>query len=148
MAASSSSGGSASTATASANGGQPNGGNSSLTGSPYQSGHLPTIADVRSPDVLHPHNGPCDCLSHPMPVSWIIVGLPPITDIDDGLGLFLFAAIAEHGITQCRNEKPRGPDERPQQNLVSFSEDLRLLKINARIYLLSSPQYHRCVLFR
>ena len=40
----------------------------SLTDSPFQSGHLPTIADVRSPDVLHPQDGPCDCLSHPMQV--------------------------------------------------------------------------------
>jgi len=38
----------------------------SLTDSPFQSGHLPTIADVRSPDVLHSVDGPCDCLSHPM----------------------------------------------------------------------------------
>lgn len=40
----------------------------SITDSPFQSGHLPTIADVRSPDVLHPQEGPCDCLSHPMRV--------------------------------------------------------------------------------
>lgn len=38
----------------------------SITDSPFQSGHLPTIADVRSPDVLHPQDGPCDCLTHPM----------------------------------------------------------------------------------
>lgn len=35
-----------------------------LLDSPFQSGHLPTIADVRSPDVLHCQDGPCDCLSH------------------------------------------------------------------------------------
>ena len=35
-----------------------------LLDSPFQSGHLPTIADVRSPDVLHCQEGPCDCLSH------------------------------------------------------------------------------------
>ncbi|CAB4066847.1 NEO1 [Lepeophtheirus salmonis] len=34
--------------------------------SQYSTGHLPAIADVRSPDVLHPQNGPCDCLSHPI----------------------------------------------------------------------------------
>ena len=34
----------------------------------FQSGQLPVIADVRSPDVLHNKNGPCDCLSHPIPV--------------------------------------------------------------------------------
>merc|ERR1719291_1433685 len=38
----------------------------SLTESPFQSGHLPTIADVRSPDVLHVLQENCDCLSHPM----------------------------------------------------------------------------------
>ena len=43
------------------------GGGSSETA--FQSGQLPAIADVRSPDVLHPKNGPCDCLSHPIPVS-------------------------------------------------------------------------------
>ncbi|XP_071745150.1 neogenin isoform X2 [Lepeophtheirus salmonis] len=37
--------------------------------SQYSTGHLPAIADVRSPDVLHPQNGPCDCLSHPIPHS-------------------------------------------------------------------------------
>ena len=35
----------------------------------FHSGHLPTIADVRSPDVLHPTHGPCDCLTHPLHVS-------------------------------------------------------------------------------
>ena len=35
----------------------------------FQSGQLPVIADVRSPDVLHAKSGPCDCLSHPIPVS-------------------------------------------------------------------------------
>jgi hypothetical protein len=35
----------------------------------FQSGQLPVIADVRSPDVLHNKNGPCDCLSHPIPPS-------------------------------------------------------------------------------
>jgi len=24
------------------------------------------MAEVRSPDVLHPQDGPCDCLSHPI----------------------------------------------------------------------------------
>ena len=33
-----------------------------------QSGQLPAIADVRSPDVLYPKSGPCDCLNHPIPV--------------------------------------------------------------------------------
>ena len=37
----------------------------------FHSGHLPTIADVRSPDVLHPKHGPCDCLTHPLHVSSI-----------------------------------------------------------------------------
>ena len=41
----------------------------SLTDSPFQSGHLPTIADVRSPDVLQEINGTCECLSHPMQVN-------------------------------------------------------------------------------
>ena len=42
----------------------------SITDSPFQSGHLPTIADVRSPGVLHCQvDGPsCDCISHPMQV--------------------------------------------------------------------------------
>jgi hypothetical protein len=35
----------------------------------FHSGLLPTIADVRSPDVLHPKHGPCDCLTHPLHVS-------------------------------------------------------------------------------
>ena len=26
---------------------------------------LPAMAEVRSPDVLHPQDGPCDCLSQP-----------------------------------------------------------------------------------
>ena len=42
----------------------------SLTESPFQSGHLPTIADVRSPDVLHVLQENCDCLSHPMQVNF------------------------------------------------------------------------------
>lgn len=37
-------------------------------GTPLHSGMLPCIADVRSPDVLHPQDGPCDCLSHPIMV--------------------------------------------------------------------------------
>ena len=37
----------------------------------FHSGLLPTIADVRSPDVLHPKHGPCDCLTHPLHVSVI-----------------------------------------------------------------------------
>lgn len=43
----------------------------SITDSPFQSGHLPTIADVRSPGVLHCQvDGPsCDCISHPMQPS-------------------------------------------------------------------------------
>ena len=45
----------------------------SITDSPFQSvhsGHLPTIADVRSPGVLHCQDGPsCDCISHPMQVK-------------------------------------------------------------------------------
>ena len=40
-------------------------------GTPLHSGMLPCIADVRSPDVLHPQDGPCDCLSHPIMVSLI-----------------------------------------------------------------------------
>ena len=47
-------------------GAPPAGGN--LLDSPFQSGHLPTIADVRSPDVLHCQEGPCDCLSHSLKV--------------------------------------------------------------------------------
>ena len=43
----------------------------SLTESPFQSGHLPTIADVRSPDVLHVLQENCDCLSHPMQVNFL-----------------------------------------------------------------------------
>ncbi len=38
-------------------------------GTPLHSGQLPCIADVRSPEVLHPQDGPCDCLSHPILVS-------------------------------------------------------------------------------
>ena len=40
--------------------------------SAFQSGKLPVIADVRSPDVLHSghKSGPCDCLSHPIPVGY------------------------------------------------------------------------------
>jgi hypothetical protein len=38
----------------------------------FHSGHLPTIADVRSPDVLHPKHGPCDCLTHPLHVSYFL----------------------------------------------------------------------------
>ena len=30
--------------------------------------HLPAMAEVRSPDVLHPQEGPCDCLSQPIQV--------------------------------------------------------------------------------
>ena len=46
----------------------------SLTESPFQSGHLPTIADVRSPDVLHVLQENCDCLSHPMQVNFLKIG--------------------------------------------------------------------------
>ena len=45
----------------------------SLTESPFQSGHLPTIADVRSPDVLHVLQENCDCLSHPMQVIFFFL---------------------------------------------------------------------------
>ena len=44
-----------------------------LLDSPFQSGHLPTIADVRSPDVLHCQDGPCDCLSHTLKVINIVI---------------------------------------------------------------------------
>ena len=39
----------------------------------FQSGQLPVIADVRSPDVLHNKSGPCDCLSHPIPVIKLLI---------------------------------------------------------------------------
>lgn len=35
-----------------------------------RSGHLPVMAEVRSPDVLHPQEGPCDCLSQPIQASY------------------------------------------------------------------------------
>ena len=50
-----------------------------LLDSPFQSGHLPTIADVRSPDVLHCQDGPCDCLSHTLKVINIVISFGKCT---------------------------------------------------------------------
>ena len=47
----------------------------------FHSGHLPTIADVRSPDVLHPKHGPCDCLTHPLHVSYFSTSIDFFPDL-------------------------------------------------------------------
>ena len=35
---------------------------------------MPVMAEVRSPDVLHPQDGPCDCLTHGIQVKQGVVG--------------------------------------------------------------------------
>ena len=52
----------------------------------FHSGLLPTIADVRSPDVLHPKHGPCDCLTHPLHVRPIhlLYSKEPQLDVPTG----------------------------------------------------------------
>ena len=54
-------------------------------GTPMHSGQIPSIADVRSPDVLH-------SLSHPIMVSPGDKSKNPI----NSLLLFIFAALSEH----------------------------------------------------
>ncbi len=43
--------------------------------SPSGLAHMPVMAEVRSPDVLHPQDGPCDCLSQPIQVRLLFYSI-------------------------------------------------------------------------
>ena len=91
----------------------------SLLDSPFQSGHLPTIADVRSPDVLQCSDGPCDCISHPIKV--IIWRRNYFSYVKKSLIInanFYFTAFSKYRRIERRNEKPWGPNERPKFDLT------------------------------